>query len=829
MRYLKCISSILIMATFHLGMAQQLVVLDSQNNEPIENVAAFSEDSLRSSLSDSLGILPLTPFQSNEKITLQHPSFESQQFIMAVPIQGNAFIYLTPLTQNLEEVILSVARSQSNRNEIAEKVTVISSKTISRSPLGTGADLLAMTPGVRIQKSQGGGGSPVLRGFEANRVLLVVDGVRMNNAIYRSGHLQNAITIDPNTIERVEVMFGSSSVGYGSDALGGVIHYYTKSPQLNRVEPLKLNFSSEYNSATQAGLYHASASVSKEKWGSITSVSYSQFGDIKMGERRAHGFLEWGLSNYYSENSSTYFQSQPTINDDPTRQRNTGYSQYDLMQKFLFQLPGAQQLMLNMQLSNSSNIDRFDKLNESRDGTLRFSEWYYGPQKRLLLSAQYKLFPEKKWLRKGTLTAAYQNVLESRNQRKFGNLTRTSQNENVNVLSVNGDFNTQLNQKNQINYGFEGVYNHVYSRGFSRELSVSGNTISRLGLPLAIPSRYPSDGSSTQSFAMYGNWILKKTPKWIFNFGYRLTHYVLDAQWNNGTLIDTGLRNNIHLSSEALTWTLAAIHRPSDQMQWNLLVSNGFKAPNVDDIGKIRENNGALVVPNPFLLPEYAYNVDLGFSLFSKDKKSQLTLRNYLTLVSRHIVRSNYIVFSDTTTPDKETILYDGEALTTVANKNLGNRLVYGSAIDAKLQLSPRLQGIGNLTYTGSDNNERYGPMPSISPLFGSFTIEYDHAKLQLRAQYQFSAAKDSSNYSLGGEDSLEETPLINPTALLLTDQFGGMPAWSDFSLLANYQWNATTKLKAGIENIFDTHYRTFASGVSAPGRSFRIGLQIAL
>ena len=294
-------------------------------------------------------------------------------------------------------------------------------------------------------------------------------------------------------------------------------------------------------------------------------------------------------------------------------------------------------------------------------------------------------------------------------------------------------------------------------------------------------------------------------------------------------LIDTGLRNNIHLSSEALTWTLAAIHRPSDQMQWNLLVSNGFKAPNIDDIGKIRENNGVLVVPNPFLLPEYAYNVDLGFSLFSKDKKSQLTLRNYLTLVSRHIVRSNYIVFSDTTTPDEETILYDGEALTTVANKNFGNRLVYGSAIDAKLQLSPRLHGIGNLTYTGSDNNERYGPMPSISPLFGSFTIEYDNTKLQLRAQYQFSAAKDSSNYSLGGEDSLEETPLINPTALLLTDQYRGMPTWSDFSLLANYQWNATTKLKAGIENIFDTHYRTFASGVSAPGRSFRIGLQIAL
>ena len=58
----------------------------------------------------------------------------------------------------------------------------------------------------------------------------------MNNAIYRSGHLQNAITIDPNAIERVEVVYGSSSVGYGSDALGGVVHYFTKTPRINSNE-----------------------------------------------------------------------------------------------------------------------------------------------------------------------------------------------------------------------------------------------------------------------------------------------------------------------------------------------------------------------------------------------------------------------------------------------------------------------------------------------------------------------------------------------------------------------------------------------------------------
>ena len=111
----------------------------------------------------------------------------------------------------------------------------------------TSADLLYYGGEIRIQKSQGAGGSPVIRGFEANRVLLVIDGVRMNNAIYRSGHLQNAITIDPYALERTEIIFGPSSVGYGSDALGGVVHFYTKKPKINNEKIWTLNGVSSYN------------------------------------------------------------------------------------------------------------------------------------------------------------------------------------------------------------------------------------------------------------------------------------------------------------------------------------------------------------------------------------------------------------------------------------------------------------------------------------------------------------------------------------------------------------------------------------------------------
>ena len=95
------------------------------------------------------------------------------------------------------------------------------------------SDLLENSGVVFVQQSQFGGSSPGLRGFEANRVLLVVDGIRLNNAVYRSGHLQNVITIDPEMLDKVEVLFGPGSVMYGSDALGGVMSFVTPSPKFS--------------------------------------------------------------------------------------------------------------------------------------------------------------------------------------------------------------------------------------------------------------------------------------------------------------------------------------------------------------------------------------------------------------------------------------------------------------------------------------------------------------------------------------------------------------------------------------------------------------------
>ncbi len=808
-----------------ISFSQQVTFKDGETNEILSDVTVFNESKNKSTISDLDGNADLELFASERNIYFQLLGYSLLE-VSVSDIKDGDVILLYPESQNLDEVILSVARSESNVNQIAEKVSVIKSEDLFISSPTSGAEMLELSPGIRIQKSQGGGGSPIIRGFEANRVLIVVDGVRMNNAIYRSGHLQNSITIDPSNIERAEIIFGSSSVGYGSDAMGGVIHYYTKNPILKNSKNISSSFTSNFNSANNSLSSNFNTNYSSDNWGSITSISISKYGDIKMGKNRNHGYSNWGLTPIFSKNSRYKFYAEPSINLDDNIQKNTGYSQVDLFQKFLFKLAGDNLLNLNIQFSESSDIDRYDQLSILKDDTLKFSEWYYGPQKRILISPSLKIFPKNKFMDKGVITFGFQKINESRIKRKFNSLNRSHQIEDLKVLSLNGDFDTSFNNGHTFSYGIETTYNHNYSKAYDRILDVDNNNVIGVSKKFAIPTRYPSDGSSYTSFASYVNWSWNMSEFFTFNIGTRLTFTKLKASWNDVISVNPQL-SKVNLNSKALTTTISMKLRPSNKIQINTVLSSGFRNPNIDDIGKIRENNGLLVVPNTFLKPEYAYNLDLGVDYKSLDNKNYLSIRGFSTIILRHIGRAEYIVYSDITTPNLSTIIYNNEEVTTIANKNLGNRFIHGFSIDGYNNINRSLKINYSLTYTKGDKNEIYGPLPSISPVFGSFSLNYIKNDLTIRAIYKYSDSKDPSEYSLGGEDGLDETPyLIDQNGL---KNFLGTPKWSDFSIYASKKISSNSTLRLGITNIFDIHYRTFASGISAPGRSFQAGLNLKL
>ncbi len=202
----------------------------------------------------------------------------------------------------LDEIIISANRSAEPLVNVVQQTLILTSEKIQQLNQVNTAYLLEQTGNIFVQKSQPGGGSPIIRGFEANKVLIVVDGVRMNNAIYRGGHLQNILTIDNAIVDRAEILFGPSSVIYGSDALGGVMSFYTKNPVLSDHKKLSLsgNAMSRFASAYQGKTVHADLNLGGRAFGALTAFTFSDFGDLRQEKNVFDKYPEWGKRYFYT-------------------------------------------------------------------------------------------------------------------------------------------------------------------------------------------------------------------------------------------------------------------------------------------------------------------------------------------------------------------------------------------------------------------------------------------------------------------------------------------------------------------------------------------------
>jgi len=809
---MKFLSIVLFFFIGYISFAQQYVIVDEDSGFPIQNVHVNNQDHSKRVISDKHGKIDLNIFSNSEKLIFSHISYVVYE-VEKVQLQNTTTISLQYKSDLLNEVFLSATKRKENISRIAEQTAVYSNKEIQNSASQTSADMLANIPGIKVQKTQFGGGSPVLRGMEANRILLVVDGVRMNNAIYRKGHLQNSITISPSILERTEVIFGPSSVIYGSDALGGVIHYYTRMPQISEKITINSEFMSRLGSVNGEFTIQGGLEVQMKKWASYTSISRSKFDDLKMGKNRSHGFADWGKQFEYSNNTDSFYNANPVVNPNPEKQRNVGFEQIDVLQKVFIPLSKKSDLVFNMQYSSSSDINRFDKLTEKSDDALKYATWYYGPQKRLLLSTQLNLGLEKKWLNNGTITMAFQKIEESRVSRKFNSFDRDSQFENVNVYSMNGDFTTNLRNKTNRNfgYGFEFTFNEVSSEAKGEVLAVNGNIITGISDTYTVLSRYPGEGSSYLSSALYANYRQDINKKSTLNTGVRLTNTQLKAAWDY-TFIPLLGQSSITLTNTALTVTAGYVLKPSKNWQLSSVLSSGFRSPNIDDIGKIREKRGVLTVPNIDLKAEFAYNAEIGVLKYFKNKNYYLSFTSYYTLLESYIVRAPF--FLDGIITDE-----DGEELTLAANVNNKTAYIVGSTLTFKGNLTEAFQTKASITYTKGKTYDTKEPLSSIPPIFGNIDLVYVKNKFETSVGFVFNGRKELGNYNISeGIDNIEETPY-----LLDSETYYGTPSWYTLNFYSRYRATKNIDLLLSVDNIFDQHYKEFASAISAPGRNFSL------
>lgn len=700
----------------------------------------------------------------------------------------------TSSSTDLDEVVISASRWPEPARDVPQQVVRLKSAQIELRNPQTAADALAQTGQVYIQKSQQGGGSPMLRGFTANGILLVMDGIRMNNAIFRGGNLQSSILADPNLLSGIEVLYGAGSVLYGSDALGGVVNFSTVQTQYS--DSLRIGGTAlvRYATANEERAVHASIRLSAPRWTGFVGLTVTEFRDLRMGRWRSPYDSSFGLRRTVVVTENGQDRIEPNAN--PHIQLGSGYTQYNGLLKLGYKISPRADLHYTTYATTSSNIARYDRLNPP-NGANTFAEWYYGPQFWMLHSLQLNLHQGVIY-DDARITIAYQDYNESRHDRRFGNANRRDQYERVDVYTLNADFRRKLASRHELYYGLEAWYNDVKSDARRVNIRTGGNT--------AAATRYPDGGSEVASGAVYTQYVGKFLPGVTLVAGGRGTWYRLESRFADKAFFPFPY-DVATLETGSVNGMLGLVAEPLTGVRLAGNLSTGFRAPNVDDVGKVFDSRpgnaatgevGLLVVPNPDLNPERTTTIDASAEYRTSDFRIGGTV--YYTWLSDALEQRPF-------TLNGQGIVDFGQGPSQVqAVQNVSTAYIWGISGEAEAFLNTHLRLHTTLSY--NHGRDEFGiPLKAVPPLFGRSSLHGRFKRFQAEANVLYQ----------GWMRVRDLDPNDNAESI----QAGlGTPSWWTLNLYTRTQLPWGLELGLSVENIADRHYRTYESGISAAGRN---------
>lgn len=786
-----------------VSYSQTITIREQETKKPLNLVTLSSQNPKAFAITNTNGRADISEFKSSEKIEIRMLGFYTLVKSYDELASEDFELSMESSNLNLDEIVISATRWRQTSTNIPSKIISISSSEIALQNPQTAADLLNVSGKVYIQKSQQGGGSPMIRGFATNRLLYTVDGVRMNTAIFRGGNIQNVINLDPFAIENTEVFFGPGSVIYGSDAIGGVMSFQTLTPQFSLDEkPLITGKAvTRYSSANNEKTGHFDINVGWKKWAFVTSFSSWDYDHLRQG---SHGSDDY-LKSYFVQRQND--EDKVITQDDPLLQIPSAYTQVNLMQKIRFKPSTKWDFQYGFHYSETSPYGRYDRHTRVRSGTARYAEWDYGPQSWLMNNLNITHSGNNAAYDKVTLRLAQQSLEESRIDRSLNSVNRSTAVEQVAAYSANLDFTKSTSSKNTLFYGVEYVFNDIASTGKLTDISTGINT--------AGPSRYPQ--STWSSTAAYINDEYTMSDQVTLQAGVRYNQFKLDAAFDN-TFYPFPF-SSAHLNKGAITGSLGAVYRPSNTWVINANFGSAFRSPNVDDIGKVFDSEpGAVTVPNPNLKAENAYSLDLGFAkIFGEAVKLDIT--GYYTVLNNAMVRRNFQLNG------QDSIMYDGALSQVQAIQNAAMANVYGLQVGLEVKLPAGFSFSSDLnTQQGKEelDDETTSASRHAAPLFGVSRLTYKTSNLSLQfyAAYQGERRFEDLAVEEQGKDEIYAKD---------TNGNNYSPSWYTLNIKALYEITEHFTLSTGLENITDQRYRPYSSGISAPGRNFILSLAVKL
>ncbi|MFN7492139.1 MAG: TonB-dependent receptor [Cyclobacteriaceae bacterium] len=664
MKYFKFQLALLFLVSSHLALSQYMgVITDRTTQQPISEVHVVVVGSSIGTSSDSSGRFYLDVKRIDSvRVRVSAVGYSTIERMLRKDVENRIELTTSVILLN-NDVTITAQRSERLSFDVALSTTTISSLQLKEYEARTTPEALMNQTGVWVQKTNHGGGSPIVRGLVGNQVLLLVDGIRLNNATYRYGPNQYLSTIDPQLIDRMEVNRGSGSVLYGSDALGGVVQIISKSPTFSSGGVnIRGELSTKWMSAGMEKSIRPELEVQCRNITFLGGLSLRSYGDVLAGGNL--GFL-----------------------------RPTGYDERSADAKLLMRTKRGDVFTTAFQQTTQQHVPRFDQVVQ---GGFRLYE--FEPQARQLTYAKWEHATQSPWIQSLRITASLHRSVEGTISQKNNSVDLKTQNDEVNTIGLIAEIQSQLRSHWRMQSGAE------YYRDDVSSTAVVLNTTTNLETKQR--GSY-ANGSTSMNWAIYNN----------HQYEWKRFQFLAGARWNTVVVqVVDNVFGDQQINPQAFIGNAGVMYSISPRLRMMGNMNTGFRAPNVDDMSKFGTlEANVFEIPASGLSPERSTNVELGFKY--KSPKISWTFTAYQTKLTDLIDRVPATYLGSPT--------FDGR--TVYQKKNVGEALVQGFEADVEMQVLPSLTLNGNVTYTHGQNQTKNEPMRRIPPLFCKLGIRYSH------------------------------------------------------------------------------------------------------
>jgi len=670
----------------------------------------------------------------------------------------------------LPETVISASRSAELLRDSPYSISLIGEDELLQNSIRTLPEALKLSPGVMVQKTTHGHGSPFIRGFTGRQNLLLVDGVRINNSTFRSGPIQYWNTVDSSAVDRLELVKGQGSVLYGSDAIGGTLNTLTKSSNFReRLDGWFNNNSLFYrfdtNSRSHVGRFESSFGEGG-KWGVLLGVSQKNFGDIR--------------------------------DSSVGRMENTGYDEIDADFRIDVAISYATTLTLAHHRVNQDDVWRWHS-------TIYNPGWNHGgyvvtpgsfaariyDQERSLTYLKLDGGEGEGWLKKWSATLSYQKSQDSQFQNRALTDMRTQLAE-VQTWGLGLQMESDFGDGSLL-YGVDYYHDSVDSAG------------TRTGKDPR-SQRPVADDSSYDLLGVYGQyrWTpFVDVPKLKTTLGVRFTH----AEARIGKNFDSTIGADISTSKQWQNWVASARAIYEFNERWNTYagISQGFRAPNLNDMsGNLTSRSGFTALGSLDLEPEKFISYEIG-SRFQSERAS-FSVAAYYTAIDNVIIGVPAAAGS-----------------TTLITSNGRDGEVYGIEAEASYHLNDQWTLSGHASwqegYTESNafvgGPQNRGYLSRIAPLMGSVALRWTHPNEKLWIEGRLTAAATADKLAANDKGDTQRIPI------------GGTPSYVTASIQAGWQAREDLSLTLALENMTNEDYRIHGSGQNEPGFNAILGVRL--